>query len=341
MTPNAHHNTDGVFMKKKIVVFLLIICSALCAFGFSGNIATAESVKVFLGGMPAGFSMQTRGAFVAGLSDVITNDGIKSPAKDAGLTQGDIILYINDIEINNAVDIERVLKLSDKEIDVEYKRCDNTYNVLLVPAIDLSGEKKLGIFIKDDINGIGTVTFVDNKKIATLGHPVLDGNDGLLQIKSGTIFSCNITGYIKGERGKPGELRGVILRNEEIGTIDRNTEYGVFGTINDNFDTSNMTQIEIGEGKMGDAFIYTTISGKTPKKYTVSIVKADNLLADTKNYVVKITDKELLESTGGIVQGMSGSPIVQDGKLVGAITHVFINDPTRGFGISINNMLNK
>ncbi len=328
-------------MKKKIVVFLLIVCSALCTFGFGGNIATAESVKVYLGGMPAGFGMQTRGAFVAGLSDVITDEGVKSPAKDAGLAQGDVILYINDVEVNNASDVERVLKLSDKELDVEYRRCENTYNVLFAPAIDLSGEKKLGIFIKDDISGIGTVTFIDGKKIATLGHPVLDESDGLLQIKSGKIFSCNITGCIKGERGKPGELRGVILKSEVLGTIDRNTEYGVFGTVNDDFDTHNMAQIEIGEGKIGEAFIYTTINGKEPKKYSVSIVKADNLLADTKNYVVKITDKELLDTTGGIVQGMSGSPIVQNGKLVGAVTHVFINDPTRGFGISINNMINK
>ena len=331
-------------MKKKIVTFLLIVFSVLSVLSFSNfntNFAFAESQKVLLGGAPAGFSMQTRGAFIAGLSDVMTNDGIVSPAKDAGLQQGDTIYYINDTEVNNAADIENALKSSNDEIEIDYYRCGNSYTALLKPATDLNGCKKLGIFIRDDVSGIGTITFIDDNNIATLGHPVLDENDGLLKIMSGKIYSCNITGYIKGERGDPGELRGVVLKNEELGVIEKNTEYGVFGKTVSDFNKGLFKEIEIGEGKIGDAEIYTTISGKEPEKYTVSIVKADTLLSDTKNFVVKITDKKLLESTGGIVQGMSGSPIVQNGKLIGAITHVFINDPTRGFGISINNMINK
>ncbi len=329
-------------MKKKIVIFLLIAFAVLGAFGVNGNIAFADQGRrVILGGNPAGFYMQTRGAFIAGLSDVITKDGIVSPSKDAGLSAGDVIYYINDLEVNNAADVERVVKLTDSSVEIDYMRCGNSYTTIITPATDLSGEKKLGIFIKDDVSGIGTVTFIAGNKIATLGHPVLDENEKLLQITMGTIYGCNITGYIKGERGTPGELRGVIMKNEEIAKIDKNTENGVFGTLSGNYDLTNKTEIEIGEGKMGDAFIYTTISGREPKRYSVSIVKAENVLTDTKNYVIKITDKELLDTTGGIVQGMSGSPIVQDGKLIGAITHVFINDPTRGFGISINNMLNK
>ncbi len=328
-------------MKKKIVVFLLIAFTAFNIFGNNGSSALAESRKVILGGDPAGFYMQTRGAFVAGLSDVITENGILSPAKDAGLAQGDVIYYLNGIEVNGASDVERVVNLSDKEINIDYIRCGNSYSTVIIPATDLIGEKKLGIFIKDDVSGIGTVTFIDGIKIATLGHPVLNENGELLQILSGTIYSCNITGYVKGERGIPGELRGVIMKSNEIAKIDRNTEYGVFGTLTDSHDLSGRDEIEIGEGKMGDAFIYTTINGKSPKKYSVSIIKADTVLTDTKNYVIKITDKELLEATGGIVQGMSGSPIIQNDKLIGAVTHVFINDPTRGFGISINNMLNK
>ena len=329
-------------MKKKIVIFLLIAFAALGAFGVNVNVALADgSRRVILGGNPAGFYMQTRGAFIAGLSDVITKDGIVSPSKNAGLIAGDVIYYINEIEVNNAADVERVVKQSDAAVEIDYMRCGNSYTAFMSPAIDLNGEKKLGIFIKDDVSGIGTVTFIDGNKIATLGHPVLDENEKLLQITTGTIYNCNITGNIKGERGTPGELRGVIMKNEEIAKIDINTASGVFGTLSGNYDLTNKTEIEIGEGKMGDAFIYTTISGREPKQYSVSIVKADNVLADTKNYVIKITDKELLDATGGIVQGMSGSPIVQDGKLIGAVTHVFINDPTRGFGISINNMLNK
>lgn len=331
-------------MRKKIVVFLLIVFSAFSVLSINNinsKFAFAESRKVFLGGAPAGFSIQTRGAFVAGLSDVITKDGVISPAKDAGLLQGDTIYYINDIEVNCALDVEKTLKSSKEEIEIDYYRCGNLCSTTLKPAIDLNGDKKLGIFIRDDVSGIGTITFIDDNNIATLGHPVLDENDGLMKIMSGKIYSCNITGYVKGERGNPGELRGVIFKNDEIGVIERNTEYGVFGKTVENFDKSKFSEIEIGEGKIGDAEIYTTIDGKVPKRYSVSIVKADTILSDTKNFVVKITDKDLLENTGGIVQGMSGSPIIQNGKLIGAITHVFINDPTRGFGISINNMINK
>nr|MBO4517783.1 SpoIVB peptidase [Clostridia bacterium] len=329
-------------MKKKIFAFLIAATFICCAFFFNGGVAyAAEGYKVYLGGLPAGFNMQTRGAYIAGLSDVITEDGIKSPSKDAGLKCGDVIYYIENTEVNSAKDVERVISLTSGEITVEYSRCGNAYTTEITPAKDLQGDKKLGIFIRDDISGIGTITYIDKDRIATLGHPVLDDNGGLLKITKGEIFGCNITGCVKGERGAPGELRGVIMKNNQIGKIESNTEYGVFGTLNDKFDAQNLKEIEIGEGKMGDAVIYSTVEGDTPQDYSISIIKADNTFSDSRNYVVKITDKRLLKATGGIVQGMSGSPIVQNGKLIGAITHVFINDPTRGFGISINNMLNK
>ncbi len=327
-------------MKRKIVAFLLAV-GCCCACFINTGVAYAGNRTVLLGGMPAGFNMQTRGAFITGLSDVITEDGIKSPSKDAGLKAGDVIYYIENTEVNCAKDVERVISLTGGEITVEYSRCGNTYTTEITPVKDLNGDKKLGIFIRDDISGIGTITYIDKDRIATLGHPVLDENGDLLKITTGKIYGCNITGYIRGERGAPGELRGVIMKNDRVGMIDGNTDYGVFGTIADTFDTKNFKEIEVGEGKMGDAVIYTTIDGSSPKEYSISIIKVDNTFSDSKNYVVKITDKELLNSTGGIVQGMSGSPIVQNGKLIGAITHVFINDPTRGFGISINNMLNK
>ena len=331
-------------MKRKSLISLTLLFVALCSFFCGINTVKAyadDSKTVLLGGMPAGFNIETRGAFVAGLTDVITKDGVKSPSKDAGLNAGDIIYFINDIEVNNAKDIESALKTAPKTVELDIYRCGNSFTIYIEPAIDLSGDKKLGVFIRDNVSGIGTVTFIDGNKIATLGHPVMGEDEKLLSIKQGKIFGCNITGYVKGERGTPGELRGVILKNNEIATIDRNTECGIYGTLTSGFDSKKLNKIEIGEGKMGDAFIYTTINGTAPEKYSISIVKAENVLSDTKNYVIKITDKRLLDTTGGIVQGMSGSPIVQDGKLVGAVTHVFISDPTRGFGISINNMLNK
>ena len=296
-------------MKKKICLFLLIVCLTICASFTNGTQGFALTQKVYLGGQPAGFSIQTRGAFIAGLSDVITPTGIVSPSKNAGLEQGDVILFINGIEINSAADIERVLKLTQGEITVDYNRCGNSDTTYVNPATDINGEKKLGLFIRDDINGIGTVTFINGNKIATLGHPVLGENDELLDIIQGKIYDCSITGYVKGERGRPGELRGVIMKNAVIAEINKNTRYGVFGTLDANFITENLTEIEIGEAKMGDAKIYTTINGDTPQSYSISIVKTDTITTDTKNFVIKITDKSLLETTGGIVQGMSGSPI--------------------------------
>lgn len=331
-------------MKKKFgCLFFALILLFGVAFGMNVFSVRAdyENETVYLGGMPAGFSMQTRGALVAGISDVITANGVESPAKSAGIARGDVIYYIDETEVNGAEDIEKALKSAEEEISLEYMRCGNVYTVFVKPATDINGNKRIGVFIKENVNGIGTVTFIKGNNIATLGHPVLDDNDNLLKIKSGKIFSCNITGCIKGERGKPGELRGGFTTGlTELATIDKNTECGVYGTLTESFNRSELKTIETGEGKMGDAVIWTTVHGNEPKPYKISIVKTDNVMSDTKNYVIKITDKELLDVTGGIVQGMSGSPIVQDGKLVGAITHVFINDPTRGFGISIKTMLN-
>ncbi len=322
-------------VKFSLVLFLVAIISV-----FSVNVykVKANSETIYLGGIPAGFSLNTRGATVVGLCDVITNDGLVSPSKNSGINVGDIILYIDDNEINNAFDIEKSLSNANSKI-ITISRENELLIKTITPAIDMSGNNKLGVFVRDDVSGIGTITFIKGNRFASLGHPVLDDNGNLLEIIGGNLYSCNITGCVKGERGKAGELRGVFVRNNFVAKIEKNLQVGVFGKINNDFDKENLTKIDIGQAKMGDATIYSTIEGKTPKQYNISIIKVDNNV-ETKNFVVKITDEELISKTGGIVQGMSGSPIVQNGKLVGAVTHVFINDPTRGFGISIENMIN-
>lgn len=331
-------------MKKTVKFLILTLILGLCCFtgkfSFYANAETAT--KIYLGGFPAGFNIYTKGAFVAGLSDVITENGIESPAKDAGIHVGDVILYLNGAEINNAKDIENTLKTAKSgKITVIYLRNGDENSTEILPAEDLSGIKRLGIFVRDNFNGIGTVTFINGERIATLGHPVLGEYGEIMQITGGEIYKSDITGYVKGERGTAGELRGIFLKNQSIAKIDKNCLYGVFGNIAENFDKSTLTEIEIGDAQIGCASIFTTIDGTEPKMYDISIVKTDTLFSDTKNYVIKVSDKDLLETTGGIVQGMSGSPIIQNGKLVGAITHVFINDPTRGFGISVKNMINQ
>ena len=324
-------------MKKKCSI-LLVILAIYSLFIFSLNTVYAFEEKIYLGGMPAGFSLSTRGAKIVGLSDVITEKGLLSPAKEIGLKVGDTILEIDGVNINSATDIENSL-VDGMLKTLTIKRRGEVFDDTITPAKDLSGNYKLGIFVRDNVNGIGTITYIKGNRFASLGHPVLDDNSEIVEIIGGDLFNCNITDYIKGERGKPGELRGIFVRKDVIGSIDKNTDCGVFG-IYKSTNRSELKSIETAKAVMGNATIFTTIDGDSAKEYSISIIKVDNDL-EQKNFVIKINDERLLECTGGIVQGMSGSPIVQNGKLVGAVTHVFMNDPTRGFGVSIQNMLNK
>lgn len=330
--------------KNKILIFIaaviLSVLSVFTGFGIMEVYADTASDKIYLGGMPAGFSLETRGAYVAGVCDVVTENGIVSPSKDAGIEFGDYILSIDGVLVNNASEVEKALK-SEGYKDVLIDRYGIVVKKSISPAKDLSGKLRLGVFIKDSINGIGTITFSRGDKYASLGHPVLDDNGLILSVSKGKVYPCDITGYVKGEKGVPGELKGVFIKNDSVGSIVKNRIDGVYGDISaESKNFFRKKEIETGVAKPGKASIYTTIDGTAPKEYSISIIKVDNDCKANKNYVIKITDKELLEKTGGIIQGMSGSPIVQDGRLVGAVTHVFINDPTRGFGISVSNMLN-
>lgn len=324
-------------MRKRISWLMALIAIILSIIVQIPVTAFADTSTVYLGGFPAGFTMSTKGAYVVGLCDVITDNGLTSPAKDAGIKVGDVILTIENTEINCAKDIE--LSVKDTECKtIVYKRNGELVKTQITPSKDMYGNIKIGVFIKDAISGIGTVTFIKGDKFASLGHAVIDDQNNVLDITNGQLFSCNITGIVKGERGCAGELKGVFLRTNAIAEIDKNLSSGVYGRITKDLDLTKLREIEVGEAKVGNAVIYSTVNGKVAKEYEISIVKNDHF-GENKNFIIKITDEELLESTGGIVQGMSGSPIVQNGKLVGAVTHVFINDPTRGFGISIDNML--
>ncbi len=321
-------------LKLKLLSFFIAL---LVLFSYSNIKPVYAENSVYLGGMTAGFSLYTNGGEILGVCDVITDKGLISPAKEIGLVEGDVILKINDYEINNALDIDNAIRNGGNLI-IEYKHCGQKIIKQIKAAKDINGHYKLGVFIRDSINGIGTITFINGKRFASLGHPVVDENGSEIAISGGNLYKCSISSCSKGERGKVGELKGAFIKTNPIAKIEKNLDCGVYGDITKAYDTSNLTKINIGSASMGDAYIYSTIDGNTPKKYSISIVKVDN--NGNKNFVIKITDKSLLEKTGGIIQGMSGSPIVQNNKLVGAITHVFINDPTRGFGIKIDNMLN-
>ncbi len=325
-------------VKNKILTFICLFLITITTLFDVNVIVNADENALYLGGFPAGFSISTRGTQVVGLCDVVTLNGIKSPSKEADLVVGDIILSLNCIDVNTASDIEKSIKTEDS-VKIKIKRAGEVIEKEIKPAKDLSGAYKLGVFVRDDVCGIGTVTYIYNNRLASLGHPVIDESGDAVEILNGNVFPCKITGFIKGEKGKAGELRGVFYKENKIADIDKNLLSGVYGNYCDDFNIKNLTKIEMGSAKIGEASIYTTINGDVPKEYKIMIVKVDNY-ESSKNFVIKITDDNLIKNTGGIVQGMSGSPIVQNGKLVGAVTHVFINDPTRGFGITISNMIN-
>ena len=334
----AHYKIVGVYMKKikRLIFTLFSVLGLILSFG---NVVYAEEDEIYLGGMTAGFSLLTRGAYVMGISDVLTDSGIVSPAKSAGITVGDVILSINGQEVNDASDIEKtVTDQSEKMLLID--RCGESIFLGIIPAKDTSGKLRLGIFIRESVNGIGTVTFIKGNRIASLGHHVSDRNGNPLAIRGGTLYGCEITGIVKGERGVPGELRGVFVKKDVYASVDKNLYCGVYGEVNEKFDKKSLRKIDVGVGKMGEATIFSSVNGGEPKEYKISIIKAVGSESSDKNFVIRVTDKELLDLSGGIVQGMSGSPILQNGKLVGAVTHVFINDPTRGFGISVENMIN-
>ncbi len=324
-------------LSKKLLVFIIAISLLLI-----NNITAFADTQYYLGGFALGFDLNGEGAYVVGLSEVICADDVYLPAREAGIKTGDYILSINGKKINTAEDIDNVLKnYSDGGLIVEVLSNEEKSIKHVYPKKDLSGKYKIGVLIRDYLSGIGTVTLINsNGEFVSLGHPIVDEEGSMLQVGGGDVYNCKIIGVIKGERGRAGELSGTILRNQVIGTAYRNSEVGLFGKITHKEVLANLQKISIGEPMPGNAFIYTTVNGLNHAKYTISIVKVIHNEKNNKDLVIKVTDERLIEYTGGIVQGMSGSPIVQDGKLVGAVTHVFLNDSTRGYGISIQKMIN-
>ncbi len=334
-----------LFRKKLVRTFLILISVLVFAFSASPLNASADTGVLYLGGFPAGFTLNTTTVEVIGICDVLTPEGMRSPARECGIKTGDIIDDINGQKIKSTNDINRILSEEFKKFNISVVRDGEIIRFEIDPVNEMSsGVRKLGILVKDSLNGIGTVTYVDgsNRKFASLGHPVTDMKNNLVEINGGTVYGCMIYDIKKGVKGTPGELRGAFENGNVLGMAKVNCGCGIYGDLSDKFDVSKLVRIEKGgieSVKIGKASIYTTLRGNEAKQYEISIVKVDKSNKDNRNFVIKIEDENLIEKTGGIVQGMSGSPIIQNGKLVGAVTHVFVNDPTRGYGISIDKML--
>ena len=308
--------------------------------------------EVTVGGNALGFALKCNGVIIVGFNDVVTKDGGVNPFKGSNFKIGDRIVSINGTKVSSMQDIDELLYRTDyfgEPLEIVAYRNGNEVVGSVTPAKEyVTNRFKLGVWVREDATGVGTLTFVrkDNGRFGALGHGICEGDgDECMQIAGGNIYECDIIGVNKGERGKTGELRGLFVAGKnEQGVVDKNNKYGVFGNINADSSLNNGATYKIGgrlTAKPGKAKILTCLSGGAVDEYDIEIIKTNyQKSSNDRSMVIKVTDKRLLEKTGGIVQGMSGSPIIQDGKIIGAVTHVFVNDPTRGFGIYIDWMLN-
>ena len=309
-----------------------------------------DDIYVTPGGNSVGVRLSSNGVLVVGYSEVVTRDGKdESPAQKGGIEIGDLITKVNNEEVKTSKDlISKIEKCKSNTIKLEISRDNTIITKEICPIKEENDKYKLGIWVRDSTSGVGTLTFYDSEtgKFGALGHPVTDGDTNkLFSIGKGDILESSIISVKKGEKGSPGELRGVFIEEENpIGTIDKNTQCGIFGCNKEAIeDYNNNEPMKVGfrdEIKLGKAKIITTVDESGPKEYEIEILKLfTQEEPSAKSMIIKITDEELLAKTGGIVQGMSGSPIIQDNKIVGAVTHVLINKPDVGYGVYIDWML--
>ena len=315
------------------------------------NVKLLNDTDIYIGGETVGFNLFSEGVICVGANPVVSNTGTKYPLETSNIIDGDALTHIEGIEIDSIQDIDRIINLptlAGKELTLTLRRGDEIINTTATPVYDLlSGKYKLGLWVRNNASGVGTLTYIKQSdfRFGAVGHPIVDSSLGEnFIVDSGNLYKCRLLGIKKGEKNNPGEIRSSInLSDNPLGHADTNCKYGVYGNIlNKSFIEATRTAKLGGRlsVKLGDAKIYCSIDG-TVKAYNVKIIRANKQSeADDKSMTIKVTDPELLEKTGGIIQGMSGSPIVQNGKLVGAITHVLVNDPTRGYGVYIDWMLN-
>lgn len=317
----------GQKLKQGEVVFKL--------FGFlpikKVDVKLANDDEYYVGGVPIGLSIYTDGA-------VVLNDMNKEKTV---LKEGDIITQIDGKDVESLEQVQNLLQESGEEVEVKFIRKNREFKALLKTKRDESGEIRLGLWVKDDITGVGTLTFVNKKthSYGALGHPIVEANGGnVVPVANGKVYECDLLGVNKGKKNNPGELRCIFVSNSKSkGTIEKNYKFGINGVLDDlNGLVDENVTAKLGGRlgvKMGKAKLVSTISG-IREEYDIEIIKANyQKSADDKSLIFRVKDKRLLKMTGGIVQGMSGSPIMQDGKIVGAVTHVFLSDPTKGYGV--------
>lgn len=307
-----------------------------------------RGLEVYAGGMPFGVKFLTEGVIIVGFHSVSSNGKTCTPAADAGLHVNDVILKVNGIALNGGADLCRLVEQSQgKPLDILYSRGGVKHKTRLCPAyFEAEGRYSTGIYVRDSGAGIGTVTFIIPKTgaFAGLGHGICDAESGaLIPMQRGSVVDVTISGVVRGLAGSPGEVKG-RFSSGKLGTLLGNTDCGVYGVLANLPSACQKKTVKIGlrdEICEGKASVLCTVKGSTPKAYDIEISQINPDATGNKCFTVKIIDQELIAQTGGIIQGFSGSPILQNGKLIGAVTHVLINDPTAGYGIFVENMLNQ
>ena len=315
------------------------------------TITVTPQKRLIPGGNSIGVSLYTNGALIVGTSDVTDPNGITYfPAIDAGLLPGDIIEKVNGVHVKDAAHLSLLVnKMKGESLDLECRRNNRVFTTRIHPVLDASDSKyRLGLWIRDSTAGVGTLTFIDPEtgNMGALGHAITDIDTGaMLSVKNGEISESTIIDIKIGKKGLPGELVGNFNNKKKvIGKIIKNTAFGIYGKTKKSITNpvyDNPLPIAYQYSiKPGKATILTTVDDKGIQEFDIKILKVNRQAEPgPKGLVLEITDSRLLEKTGGIVQGMSGSPIIQNGKIVGAVTHVFVNDPTKGYGIFIEWML--
>ena len=311
------------------------------------KVHTVEKQEVLVSGSPVGIYMETKGVLVIDSGEITDREGIRRTPAEHIIQSGDYICEIDGKVLTGKRQLMQLVRENQGEpMELQVIRHQETIKLEMTPVETEDGSYKLGIWVRDNIQGIGTLTYVEpNGTFGALGHGISDADTGeRLEISDGDLYRADILSIRKGTAGTPGELRGVINYREEnrIGTICGNSQYGIRGQMEPGKYTESMKKIPTGlkqEIQTGKAEIRCDI-GDGIREYQCEILEIDSNARDTnKCFVLRITDDVLLSRTGGIVQGMSGSPVLQNGKLIGAITHVFVNDPTKGYGIFIENMM--
>lgn len=333
------------FLFRFVIAIIAVILLCLPALAISSEAADIASTELYPGGMPFGVKIISKGLIVVGFSE--THGDCVSPAFTAGVRKGDVILKVDECDISSIEDFVAKISASEgKEVTLTVLRGTENLKFTFYPQLSSDdGRYKTGLWVKDSASGIGTVTFInpESNAFAGLGHGICDASNGkLISLSKGIVMDVTVNGVVKGKVGSAGELKG-HFNQKKIGTLSVNCDSGVFGLL-------SKGSVIPPEGKMkvcpkeqvqaGEAYIWCTLGDEKPQKYTIQLSDIDTHGNGMKNFKIKVTDKTLIERSGGIVQGMSGSPIIQNGKIVGAVTHVLINDPTQGYGIFIENMLN-